>query len=405
MDILDVLTDLENVVPFFQPIFSADEHRIIGYEILGRYHSPDSGVVSLGPFFLDSQIPEEYRLEVDNTVLIKALNKSLMLEKDMLLFINRDADILMLDDGEQFLEQILQFSKQGISPDRIVLEISARNYIGELEHLDHLLNYYRTYGIKIAFDKIGDDSSHLDRIGQLSPDILKVNLQVLRSTAAGAAYRDILYSLSLLARKIGATLLFENIETSFQLQFAWKNGGHYYQGYYLCPPEEEFSPRNILKEKLRGECHSFILSEKKKLEQLFSLTNDLQERIQDLLAKMKKQQSYAELLRSLSGGLEGIAFRMYICDEDGFQLSPNLFRNIREWELQSAYIEKNWSWRPYFLENIIRMRYGKKGILSDRYSDIETGEIIRTFSCPLADKDFLFVDLSSTYLYSREGML
>ena len=37
MDPLEVLTNLDNVVPFFQPIFSADEHRIIGYEILGRY--------------------------------------------------------------------------------------------------------------------------------------------------------------------------------------------------------------------------------------------------------------------------------------------------------------------------------------------------------------------------------
>ena len=37
MDALDILTDLEHVFPYFQPVFSADEHRIIGYEIFGRY--------------------------------------------------------------------------------------------------------------------------------------------------------------------------------------------------------------------------------------------------------------------------------------------------------------------------------------------------------------------------------
>lgn len=51
MDALDIITDLDNVIPFFQPIFSADEHRVIGYEILGRYRGKTE-IESLGPFFL-----------------------------------------------------------------------------------------------------------------------------------------------------------------------------------------------------------------------------------------------------------------------------------------------------------------------------------------------------------------
>lgn len=51
MDALDILTDLDNVIPYFQPIFSADEHKVIGYEILGRYKS-ESEIISLGPFFM-----------------------------------------------------------------------------------------------------------------------------------------------------------------------------------------------------------------------------------------------------------------------------------------------------------------------------------------------------------------
>ena len=80
MDVLDILTDLEHVIPLFQPIFNADEHRIIGYEILGRYVSGEKAV-SLGPFFLDKNIPDEYRLEVDNVVLTKGLEKAVSLEK------------------------------------------------------------------------------------------------------------------------------------------------------------------------------------------------------------------------------------------------------------------------------------------------------------------------------------
>jgi EAL domain-containing protein (putative c-di-GMP-specific phosphodiesterase class I) len=404
MDALDILTDLDNVFPFFQPIFGADEQKVIGYEILGRYKS-DADIISLGPFFHDDQIPVEYRIEVDHTVLTKALEKAMSLDQDVLLFVNRDAELLMYDNGEQFLQILLEYQEKGISLERIVIEISERNYEGKPDHLDHLLNYYKTYGLKIAIDKLGNDDSQLDRIVQLSPDILKVDIGALRSTTFGPSYQAILYSLSLLARKVGATLLFENIETAYQLQFAWKNGGRYYQGFYLHKPYGEFISRDLLKEWLKNQFHQFISYEKKKLEALYDISEEFQVKVQNLLNKFKKYEDYTDLLYSLAKHLDGIAFRMYVCDEDGFQKSPNIFKKEKIWILQDEYMRKNWSWRPYFLENIIRMRNERKGILSDLYSDIETGETIRTFSFPLNNKDFLFIDLSYDYLYEHEGLL
>lgn len=404
MDALDILTDLDNVLPFFQPIFNAEEHRIIGYEILGRYRSGKE-TISLGSFFQDEHIPEDYRIEVDNIVLAKALEiASHSEEQDILWFVNRDADLLMLDDGDQFLHLILKYKEKGIRPDRIVIEISDRNYDKQNGRIEHLLNYYKSFGIKIAIDKVGKESNHLDRIGELSPEILKVDMSLMRSNSLGGAYLDVLHSLSILARKIGATLLFENIETPYQLQFAWKNGGRFYQGNYLQKPSGILIDKNILKEKLKNECHGFILSEKKRLEFFFNLRNEINQKIQDMINSNKKTQNNCDFLMSLGKSLDGIAFRMYICDEDGFQKSPNVFKTVDKWIYQPEYEDKNWSWRPYFLENILRMRTGKRGILSDRYSDIETGELIRTFSMPLNETEYLFVDLNSAYLYEKEGL-
>lgn len=405
MDALEILTDLDNVFPYFQPIFSADEHRVIGYEIFGRYRSED-GVVSLGPFFLDEGIPEEYRLEVDHTVLKKALEKALTLEDDVLLFINKDADLLMFDNAESFLALLLEFEEKGIKLNRIVMESTERVYQGELDQLDHLLNYLKTYGIKIAINNMGNERSHLDRIGQLAPNILKVDLNDLRSTASASVLHDILYSLSLLARKIGATLLFENIEMVYQLQFAWRNGGRFYQGHYLQRPSETFVHRDVLKEKLREKCRGFITYEKRKLEAVYQVTEEFNEKLQRLLQmKNRKSMEYEELINVLSVDLNDIAFRLYICDEDGFQKSANIFKEEHAWRIQHEYLQKNWSWRPYFLENIMKMSRDKKGILSDLYSDIETGETIRTFSYPLNATDYLFIDITYNYLYEREGLL
>lgn len=342
---------------------------------------------------------------MDNTVLTKALEMAVDLEKDVLLFINRDANILMHDHGEQFLQLLMQYQEKGISMNRIVLEISERNYKGPFDHLDHLLNYYRTYGMKLAIDKVANDSSHLDRIGELAPDIIKVDLQALRSTGTGPAFQDVLYSLSLLARKIGATLLFENVEMVFQLQFAWKNGGRYYQGFYLCRPCDHFVERDMLKDRLKDECHTFIANEKRKLESLYAITENFQVRMQEFINKNRKVLDYEELLKTLVKMMDHIAFRIYICDEDGFQKTPNFFFENEEWKVQNEYLNKNWSWRPYFLENIIKMRYERKGILSDLYSDIETGETIRTFSYPVNANDYVFIDLSYSFLYQHEGLI
>ncbi|HYK75204.1 MAG TPA: EAL-associated domain-containing protein, partial [Pseudoneobacillus sp.] len=392
MAALDILTDLDTVFPYFQAIFSADEHRIIGYEVFGRYLSKE-GLISIGYFFEDEQIPEEYRLLVDNIVLKKALEKSLSLDEDILLFINRNAQLLLNDEDESFLSILQEYEMKGIKLNRIILEIAGGLEQGDLEHLDHLLNYYRTYGMKIAMDKIGSDQNgQLDRIGQISPEIIKVDLKALRSTETSRSFQDVLFTLSMLARKIGATLLFENIEMVHQLQFAWKNGGRYYQGYYLQKPTEDFVDRGLLKDRLKKEIHEFITYEKKNLVSLLEMRDKLQSKLQLILAKNKRLESYDDWLTILSREFDEIAFRLYVCDEDGFQKSANIFKENQNWILQKEYINKNWSWRPFFLENIIYMRKEQKGILSDLYSDIEIGELIRTFSYPINERDFLFID-------------
>lgn len=51
LDPLDILTNIEDVTPHYQPIFSAEEQKVIGYEVLGRIEV-ESEVQSLGPFSL-----------------------------------------------------------------------------------------------------------------------------------------------------------------------------------------------------------------------------------------------------------------------------------------------------------------------------------------------------------------
>ena len=53
----------------------------------------------------------------------------------------------------------------------------------------------------------------------------------------------------------------------------------------------------------------------------------------------------------------------------------------------------------------MQMKTRHKGILSDIYSDIETGEMIRTFSYPLSEDCYLFVDISNEFISEKDYLL
>jgi EAL domain-containing protein (putative c-di-GMP-specific phosphodiesterase class I) len=406
MDPLDVISNIEKVIPFYQPVFSADEHKIIGYEVLGRMTGDDGGAVSLGPFFTGTDIPDEYKIEVDEKVTERALLHFIQSNQEGLIFINRDARLLMLDHGESFMALLQGFKEQGLNLNRIVLELSEITFKGDFEQLVHVLLYYKTYGIKIAIDNVRGNIGELDRLSLFSPDILKVDLSQLRNDAGNKTYKDILFSLSMLARKIGASLLFEHIEINYQLQFAWLNGGRYYQGYYLKKPAEGFLKSDVLKSELKEKCQDFIRYEKKHLEAGYQFAEDLHKEINRLLILLRKQtQDYDKLLSGLAEAFTDKCFRLYICDENGFQVTSNILKVHGNWEVHERYKGKNWSWRPYFLEDIIRMRINKKGLLSDIYSDIDSGEPIRTYSYPFGDGLYLFIDLSYEFLFEEDSLL
>lgn len=145
MDALEIMANLDRVVPYFQPIFSADEHSIIGYEVLGRYLG-ENGPVSLGDFFEDEEVPDEFRLEADNHILRQALNRFMEEEAEGHLFINRDARLLMMDKEEEFLNILLGYKETGLDLHKIVLEISEKNirvilniYYNTIKHLAYKL--------------------------------------------------------------------------------------------------------------------------------------------------------------------------------------------------------------------------------------------------------------------------
>jgi EAL domain-containing protein (putative c-di-GMP-specific phosphodiesterase class I) len=403
MDPLDILENLDHVKPVFQPVVSAVKHKIAGYEILGRYQSSGEWL-SLADFFHDADVPDEYKAEVDHHLLQLAVAEMLHTGNEGQLFINRNAKQLLIDGGEAFLNSLLEFEKQGFSINRLVLEITEHDFEERFDVLNHLLMYFKTYGMQIAVDHVGAKSSNIDRIRQIKPHILKIDTGIIRQSSPDV-FQDILYSVSLLARRIGAKLSYEKIEDDHQLYFAWKNGGHYYQGFHLAKPA--FAPliEDDLQINVSEKVIGFIHREKSMVKERLAFALACEEKMKKIMAKWHGPEAVDTFLEFVTQSFDKESFRIYVCNSDGQQVSSNFRKQNSHWEVEQSQKGSHWGFRPYFLENILHMRTWHKGILSDSYADIETAEMIRTFSYPLSDKFFLFIDISYSFIFEHDFLL
>ncbi|MFZ3579794.1 EAL-associated domain-containing protein [Virgibacillus sp. DJP39] len=403
MDPLDIVGNLNNIKPVYQPIVSAIRHTVFGYEVLGRFYN-DNEWHSLGDFFQDNEVPEEFKVEVDQHLLYIAISDMIESNETGHLFINRNAKQLLVNNGDDLLQSLIMFEKKGFSMNRIVIEVTEHDFEEDYEQLIHLLLYYKTYGIKIAVDQVGAKSSNIDRIRQLEPHILKIDTRIIRNRHS-EGFQDIMYSLSMLARRIGAALLFENIEDDYQLNFAWKHGGRYYQGFYLAKPGFDLAAEEVLSVNVREKFAAYIQREKSKIEDRLKHVWNWEQKMKNLLSKWEGTKKVDAFIDAVTAQFDAESFRMYVCDSDGQQVSSNFRKHDDKWKVELDKLGSNWAFRPYFLENMMQMKTWKRGILSDVYSDIETREMVRTFGYPLSENDFLFIDISYSYIYENESLL
>ncbi|PTL39493.1 EAL domain-containing protein [Alkalicoccus saliphilus] len=399
MNSSDIINNKNKVHAFLQPVISADKYEASAFEVLGRYEENDK-YASMVSFFTDEYVEDEVKWEIDKWIYSWAVEKALRLEKLPVLHFNILPAVLgPLDAVEELLEFFEEIEKKGFPRSHTVFEIQAEKFEGTLKELTHILLYFKASGYLTAMDNIGINDTHLDQFSTLEPSIIKVDVSDLEETSSYYTYSEILDTLAFYARKLGAALHFTGIETSHQLHMAWRYGGRFFQGFLLGLPHAEGSSRSEKQEVVKDLIHSFIDMHYRWLDRQTELLVKMDERVKKVWTG---RESLDTFLKSLTKKMDIEASRMYICDKYGYQQTVNWTKTEEAgWKMDETAKGKNWSWRVYFLDNVVEMQFNKNGMLSDKYRDIETNEIIRTYSCPLEKNLYLFVDLDPVYLYRQ----
>jgi EAL domain-containing protein (putative c-di-GMP-specific phosphodiesterase class I) len=372
---------------YFQPVINADKYEVVGYEVFGEL--AESGNLS-----------DEQAWEKDKQIYITAVKKALKMDNKPRLFFNIRAAVLgPLDAIEELLDLFTELEAEGWSRENTVFEINAGEYEGTLQELTHILLYLKACGYDVSLDEVRVTDTHLDKFSALEPTLIKVDVSDLQETSAYYTYSEILDTLAFFARKLGTTLHFTGIENSHQLHMAWRNGGRYFQGPLFGDPAFEGVHVYALKSKTEEHIHSYIDMHQRSLKRQTELLSTMDREVK---AAWSKHTSVKTLMKALVNTFHEESFRMYMCNHYGYQQSVNWTKDeFGIWKEDPGAEGKNWSWRVYFLDHVMEMQFNKNGMLSDKYRDIETNEIIRTYSFPLTKDLYLFIDLDPIYLYKK----
>lgn len=93
--------------------------------------------------------------------------------------------------------------------------------------------------MKIAIDDTGNGFSTLERIAKLKPDIMKVDMSLVREVEKNRLKRLMIEALRNIAEKAGIQVIAEGVETVEEYNQLRKLGIEYMQGYLFARPSPE----------------------------------------------------------------------------------------------------------------------------------------------------------------------
>ncbi|WP_308637091.1 EAL domain-containing protein [Paenibacillus silvisoli] len=405
----------DRLVPYYQPILALDTRRIMGYEALGRIRTED-GVRSVGPFFADKTVSMAEQIRVDRLLREQALARFALAASDSeqsKLFINlKPSWIYQTFAATGELPTLRLLEKYAIDPRRIVIEITEESFLGPMEQLRAVVDLYRERGCLIAIDDVGSGFSSMDRIAQIEPHILKIDIHMLQQSERHSGYYGVMRSFSTLADQIGASLLVEGVETEQDLERAIEIGARYVQGFLFAPASASFLPPDAFGALLEAGLHrrrSRLLqverhwsAEAERLQHVVEavwrracggdgvIDEAADEFIELLLRELELE---LELAVTVAVAVDSRCHRLYLCSKDGIQLSSNYKRESGgTWSKEPQYRGRNWSWRPYFVPLSNQFADRPRAAVSQTYTDLDSFDRIRTISVPVGDGCILFVD-------------
>jgi EAL domain-containing protein (putative c-di-GMP-specific phosphodiesterase class I) len=197
---------------------------------------PGSGFADAGELFAAAESVGR-TVELDLACVATSISAFARLSLPGSLTLNLSPRTLEADDfSVHALVQLVR--RQALDPARIVLELTEREAVEDMDRLVRAVEACRAAGMRIAADDVGAGNAGLRLLSQLRFDIVKIDLSLVQGGAVRATSQEVVRTLKDLADRWGALVIAEGVETPEQLEFVRSLGIRAGQGYLLGRPAE-----------------------------------------------------------------------------------------------------------------------------------------------------------------------
>lgn len=234
--LMDILQK-ECIHTVFQPIVSLENGSVFGYEALSRITIPACDI-NIEELF-QMAYHQDRLWDLEKLCRIKALQNAATQPSHSMLFLNVDANIIY-DPKFNAGFTVEKLNEYGIGADSVIIEITEHNAARNMKGFTSSVRHYQAQRFKIAIDDFGSAYSGLSRVCSLSPEFLKIDMELVRAIDKDGLKRSAVATTVDFCRQAGIKVIAEGIETVAELNVLISLGVDFGQGYYLSRPSLAF---------------------------------------------------------------------------------------------------------------------------------------------------------------------
>ncbi|GAA3383565.1 EAL domain-containing protein [Cryptosporangium minutisporangium] len=217
------------VQPVFQPIVDLATRRVVGMEALAR--GPAGTTLEMPDRLFAAARAAGVVGELDLLCSERALECALAAPvTPPLVFVNAEPGVMDQPLSPRLLELLLD----GL-PFREVLEFTERALPAVPGSLLHIAGLVQQWGHSLALDDVGVDPMSLAFLPVLEPEVIKLDMSLVRNPHSEHT-RSVCAVVQSEARRTGAVVIAEGIETDDDLVAARELGAHWGQGWLFGRP-------------------------------------------------------------------------------------------------------------------------------------------------------------------------
>lgn len=119
---------------------------------------------------------------------------------------------------------------------RTVLEITERATLDRVSDVGARMDRLRKLGFRVAIDDLGAGYAGLNSLLQLQPDVVKLDMVLIRNVHLDAARQRVVSALINLSERLNMRVICEGVETVAERDYLASIGGDWHQGYLYARP-------------------------------------------------------------------------------------------------------------------------------------------------------------------------